>query len=86
MVPVALAAGAFGLVALQVLLYFRSMVAREVEGPLCLVPVVGRKLLLGHCGRSWDALGAYVGGPGPLLGPTNTTTHLRDACTMCVGK
>ena len=41
------------------------MVGREVDGPLC--AVLGRSW--GLCGRSWVALGAYVGGLGPLLGP-----------------
>ena len=36
------------------LLYFRWIVGYEVDGPLWMV---------------WAALGAYVGGPGPLLEP-----------------
>ena len=40
------------------------MVGREVDGPLC--AVLGRSWDL--CERSWGGLGAYVGGPGPLLG------------------
>ena len=41
------------------------MVGREVDGPLCAV----LRRSWGLCGRSWVALGAYVGGLGPLLGP-----------------
>ena len=33
------------------------------------VPVGGLGPLLGLCGRSWAALGAYLGGLGLLLGP-----------------
>ena len=44
------------------------MIAREVEGPLWSVPVLGPKPLLSHCGPSWAALGAYAGGLGPLSG------------------
>ena len=40
------------------LLYFRLMVGREVDGPMMAV-----------LDRSWAALGAFVGGLGPLLGP-----------------
>ena len=32
-----------------------------------MLAVLGRSWAL--CWRSWAALGAYVGGPGPLLGP-----------------
>ena len=41
------------------------MVDREVERPMWVV--LGRSL--GLCVRSWAALGAFVGGPGPLLWP-----------------
>ena len=41
------------------------MVDREVDGPVWVV--LGR--FGGLCVRSWAALGAFVGGPGPLLGP-----------------
>ena len=40
------------------------MVCREVDGPLW--AVLGRSR--GLCGRSWTALGAGVGGLGPLSG------------------
>ena len=42
------------------------MVDREVDVPVWVV--LGRSC--GLCWRSWAALGAYVGGLGPLLGPT----------------
>ena len=41
------------------------MVDREVDGPVWVV--LGR--FGGLCVRSWAALGAFVGGPGPLLWP-----------------
>ena len=41
------------------------MVDREVDVPVWVV--LGRSC--GLCWRSWAALGAYVGGLGPLLGP-----------------
>ena len=41
------------------------MVDREVDGPVWVV--LGRSWDL--CVRSWAALGAYVGGPGAVLGP-----------------
>ena len=44
------------------------MVTREVEGPVWLVPMVGRKPLSGHCWRSGATLGAYVSSLGLLLG------------------
>ena len=47
------------------LLHFRLMVDREVDVPVWVV--LGRSC--GLCWRSWAALGAYVGGLGPLLGP-----------------
>ena len=48
-----------------VLRHFRWMVDREVDGPVWVV--LGRSWDL--CVRSWAALGAYVGGPGAVLGP-----------------
>ena len=41
------------------------MVDREVDVPVWVL--LGRSC--GLCWRSWAALGAYVGGVGPLLGP-----------------
>ena len=41
------------------------MLDREVDVPVWVV--LGRSY--GLCWRSWAALGAYVGGLGPLLGP-----------------
>ena len=41
------------------------MVGLQVDGPLGVV--LGSSQ--GLCGRSWAALSAYVGGPGPLSGP-----------------
>ena len=41
------------------------MVGLQVDGPLGVV--LGSSQ--GLCGRSWAALRAYVGGPGPLSGP-----------------
>ena len=41
------------------------MIDRVVDGPLRVV--LGR--FRGLCGWSWDGLGAFVGGLGPLLGP-----------------
>ena len=43
------------------------MVDREVDGSVWVV--LGRSW--GCCVRSWVALGAYVGGLGPLLGPVS---------------
>ena len=45
--------------------FFRLMVGLQVDGPLGVV--LGSSQ--GLCGRSWAALRAYVGGPGPLSGP-----------------
>ena len=47
------------------LLHFGLTVDREVDVPVWVV--LGRSC--GLCWRSWVALGAYVGGLGPLLGP-----------------
>ena len=47
------------------LLHFRLTVDREVDVPVWVV--LGRSY--GLCWRSWAALGAYVGGLGPLLEP-----------------
>ena len=47
------------------LLHFRLMVDREVD--VLVWVVLGRSCSL--CWKSWAALGAYVGGLGPLLGP-----------------